>query len=549
MPSNVQTLPDSTPAASGIFTQMENVSRIPVRQMLVLMIGLAAAVAVGVGVWMWSSTPDYRVLYSNLSDRDGGAVVAALSQQNVPYKVAEGGGAILVPAAQVHDVRLRLASQGLPKGGNVGFELVDNQKFGATQFQEQINYQRGLEGELARTIQTLSAVASARVHLAIPKPSVFVREQQQPTASVVLALHPGRELDRGQVSGIVHLVASSVPELGLDNVSVLDQNGALLSRRRDSADGGLDPTQLSYVKQLEQATNQRIVAILEPLLGRNNARVQVTADVDFSRTEAVAETFRPNGDPKAAALRTQQISQSTTQSGAGAQGVPGALSNQPPAGGTLNLDGKAAPGTSAAPASAPVNARKDENIAYEVDKKIEHTKAPVGGVRRMSAAVVINYRKETAKDGKVTQAALSPQEMEQITALVRESMGFNKDRGDSLNVVNAAFNEPAKEPVAEVPLWKQPDNVQIAKDGVRYLVFAVVIGYLFFGVLRPMWRQASAPRPMELLVAPAGAVAGGADSADSARTGTDALERARKLARDDPKVVATVVKNWVSNDE
>ena len=542
--SNVPTVPEGTAAVPvGILAQVEQVSRIPLRQMLVFMIGLAAAIAVGVGVWTWSATPDYRVLYSNLSDRDGGAVVAALSQLNVPYKIAEGGGAILVPSAQVHDVRLRLASQGLPRGGNIGFELVDNQKFGATQFQEQINYQRGLEGELARTIQTLSAVAAARVHLAIPKPSVFLRDQQSPTASVVVTLHPGRELDRAQVNGIAHLIASSVPELSIDNVSVLDQNGTLLSRRRDGTDHGLDPTQLSYVKALEQQTIQRIADILEPMLGRNNARVQVTADVDFSRSEAVAETFRPNTDPKAAALRTQQTSQATTQSGAGPQGVPGALSNQPPAGGTLNIDGKAAAAQAAG--ASPTSSRKDETIAYEVDKKIEHTRAPVGAVRRMTAAVVVNYRKQTEKDGKVTQAALSPQEMEQINALVREAMGFSKERGDSLNVVNAPFNEPAKEPVTELPLWKQPDNIQMAKEGLRYLVFAGVIGFLFFGVLRPMWRQAATPRAVEML--PATALA--APSAPAPAANKDALDRARKMAREDPKIVATVVKNWVSNDE
>lgn len=537
--------------------QVRQVTGMPVGQMLVMMIGLAAAVAIGVGMWLWSSTPDYRVLYSNLSDRDGGAVVATLSQMNVPYKIAEGGGAILVPAAQVHDLRLRLASQGLPKGGIVGYELVDNQKFGATQFQEQINYQRGLEGELARTIQTISAVASARVHLAIPKPSVFVREQQQPTASVVITLHPGRELDRGQVNGIVHLVASSVPEMNVDNVSVLDQNGALLSRRRDANDNGLDPNQLSYVKQLEQATIQRVVDILEPMVGRNNVRVQVTADVDFSRTEAVAETFRPNADPKVAALRTQQTSQSTTASGTGAQGVPGALSNQPPAAGTVSLDGKtqtpgatAVAGTTATASNGgPTSSRKDESIAYEVDKKIEHMRANVGGVRRMTAAVVVNYRHGQDGAGKATQTALSPQEMEQVTALVREAMGFNKERGDSLNVVNAAFSEIPKEPIAEVPLWKQPENIQIAKDAGRYLLFAIVAGYLFFGVLRPMWRQASA-RVVEApaLPAPALAAAVPAGKGPSAPE-ADPLNRARKIARDDPKIVATVVKEWVSKDE
>ncbi len=511
----------------------------PVRQMIVLMIGLAAVTAIGIGTWLWSSTPDYRVLYSNLADRDGGAVVAALSQMNVPYKIAEGGGAILVPGAQVHETRLRLASQGLPKGGIVGFELVDNQKFGATQFQEQINYQRGLEGELARSIQTLSAVAAARVHLAIPKPSVFVREQQQPTASVLITLHPGRELDRAQVNGIVHLVASSVPELALDNVSVIDQNGALLSRRRDAGDNGLDASQLSYVKQLEQATIQRINDILEPMVGRDNARVQVTADVDFSRVEAVAETFRPNQEAKAAALRSQQTSQSTTTSGAGPQGVPGALSNQPPAAGTAVLDARVAATGGAAAAAAPTSTRKDETIAYEVDKKIEHTKGPVGGLRRLTAAVVINQRRQTDAAGKVTQVPLSAQEMEQITSLVREAMGFSKERGDSLNVVNAAFSEPVKEVIPEVPMWKRPDTIEMAKDAARYLVFTVVIAYLFFGVLRPMWRQAAArafaapAEPLPALTAPNSA---------------EALQRARQIAREDPKVVANVVKTWVSGN-
>lgn len=532
---------DIAPPA-GVMRRVEGVTQMPARQIVVLLVGIAAAIAVGVGTWLWSSSPDYRVLYSSLSDRDGGAVVSALSQMNVPYKIAEGGGAILVPAGQVHDTRLRLASQGLPKGGIVGFELVDNQKFGATQFQEQINYQRGLEGELARSIQTLSAVAAARVHLAIPKQSVFVREQQQPTASVLVTLHPGRELDRAQVNGIAHLVASSVPELALDNVSVIDQNGALLSKRRDGSDNGLDPTQLSYVKQLENATIQRIADILEPILGRGNARVQVTADVDFSRIEAVAETFRPNQDPKAAALRAQQSTQSTTSGAAAApaQGVPGALSNQPPAGGTLVTDaGKNAAANGATPAP-PVSTRKDENVTYEVDKTIQHTRGPVGGLRRMTAAVVLNYRKQVDANGKATQAPLSAQEIEQITALVREAMGFNKDRGDSLNILNTAFNEPVKEAIPEVPLWKRPETMHLAMDAGRYLVFAIVIGYLFFGVLRPIWRQAGTiPAPVASSEQALAALPPPANP-------EIALERARQLARENPRAVASVVKGWVS---
>ena len=275
-----------TPGAFG------NLGRIPVRQLVALMVGAAAAVALGVGAWMWTQAADYKVLYSNLTDRDGGAIIAGLTQMNVPYKFSEGGSAILVPSDKVHDARLRLASQGLPKGSVVGFELVDNQKFGATQFQEQINYQRGLEGELAKSIQSLSAVQTARVHLAIPKASVFVRDQQMPSASVLVSLYPGKTLARDQVTGILNLVASSVPELATKNVSVLDQNGNLISANGSGADaGGLDSTQLSYVQQIEQATIQRIVDILEPVVGRGNARVQVSAEVDFSRIEAVAETF------------------------------------------------------------------------------------------------------------------------------------------------------------------------------------------------------------------------------------------------------------------
>ncbi|HEX4884953.1 MAG TPA: flagellar basal-body MS-ring/collar protein FliF, partial [Casimicrobiaceae bacterium] len=272
------------PAPTGVVPQFV---RLPMAQKLAMMVGLAAAAAIVVGAWLYAKEPDWKVLFGNMSDRDGGATIAALSQMNVPYKFAEGGGAILVPGDRVHETRLRLASQGLPKGGTVGFELVDNQKFGATQFQEQINYQRGLEGELSRSIQSLGAVAAARVHLAIPKPSVFVRDAQVPTASVLLTLHAGRTLDRAQIAGIVHLVASSVPQLSPDNVNVIDQSGALLSQKKEGREGALDAHALDYVRQIEQATIARIVDILEPVVGRGNVRVQVTADVDFSRTEQV----------------------------------------------------------------------------------------------------------------------------------------------------------------------------------------------------------------------------------------------------------------------
>jgi flagellar M-ring protein FliF len=517
--------------------------RLPLGQKLALMVGAAAAAAIVVGAWLYAREPDWKVLFGQMSDRDGGATIAALSQMNVPYRFAEGGGAILVPGDRVHETRLRLASQGLPKGGSVGYELVDNQKFGATQFQEQMNYQRGLEGELARSIQSLAAVAGARVHLAIPKPSVFVRDAQVPTASVLVTLHPGRGLERTQIAGIVHLVASSVPQLAPENVNVIDQNGALLSQRKDGRDGALDANALDYVRRVEQATIARIVDILEPLVGPGNARVQVTADIDFSRTEQVAETYKPNADPKLAARRQQQLSESTTAGSAGAAGVPGALTNQPPPTPTAPIDGKAGAASAQVASSAPVSQRKDESVAYEVDKTIQHTRAATGAIKRLTAAVVVNHRRSVGADGKVAYAPLPPEDVEKINALVREAMGYSKERGDSLNVVNAAFSQPERESVPEVPLWKQPDTIQMAKDTGRYLLFAALIAYLVFGVLRPALRRAAerAPAPVDTALTGQHIPA----HAQPPVPGEDPLARARRLAREDPKVVANVVKSWV----
>jgi flagellar M-ring protein FliF len=523
----------------------QGLGRVPARQLLALMVGAAAVIAVLFGSWMWMQSSDYRVLYSNLADKDGGTIIASLSQMNVPYKLAEGGGVIMVPAAVVHDTRLKLASQGLPKGGTVGFELVDNQKFGATQFQEQINYQRGLEGELAKSIQSLSAVQGARIHLAIPKPSVFLREQQGASASVLVTLYPGKRLDRAQVNGIMHLVASSVADLPLTNVSVVDQNGTLLSKDGGAAEtGALDPTQLSYIQQIEQNTATRILGILEPMVGRNNARVQVTADVDFSRIESMAETFKPNQDKAAAAVRAQQSNQSMTTTGAGAQGVPGALSNQPPANATAPIDGKSGTAASSAATGTPTSTRKDESTSYEVDKTIQHTRNPVGEVKRMTAAVVLNYRRQTDDKGKSTSTPLTPQEMEQVNALVKEAMGFNTKRGDSLNVVNTAFNEPERETVPEVAWWKEPDTISIAKETGKYLLLVALLGYAFFGILRPGMRRALEPMNAPELQA----IGGPSDAPLIAEQRGDQLQLARKMAREDPKVVANVVKSWVTKD-
>jgi flagellar M-ring protein FliF len=549
-------------------------SRMSSQQKMGLMLAVSAIIALVAGGWMWNQAPDYKVLFSNVSDRDGGAIIASLQKMNVPYKFADGGGAILVPASEVHDARLKLASEGLPKGGLVGFELMENQKFGTSQFLEQVNFQRALEGELARSIQAVAAVSSARVHLAMAKQSVFMREQQKPSASVMVNLYPGRSLDPQQVNAIVHLVSSSVPNLPLKNVTVVDQHGSLLSKTDESNPGtGLDPNQLKYLQALEQSYVKRIEAILIPIVGLENVRAQVAAEVDFAHSEQMDEIYKPNQDPVNSTVRSQQTSESST-SGQGEGGVPGALSNQPPAPATApittaqatppNQPGApgAAPGTpDAAQASkpaAPVNMRKDATTNYEVDKTIQHVRKPVGGVKRLSVAVVVNHRKVTDEKGVVSTQPLSEAEKTQITDLVKEAMGFSRERGDSLNVVNSPFTDMEKEIIPELPLWQQPEMVELAKQIAKTVLIGALIAYLVLGVLRPMLKRMNQPAD----TSPPSPPMLTEHKEDQALPSKPVLKQtpqlsqpdqnlalARQLARDDPQMVASVVRHWVAGHE
>lgn len=536
-------------------SRLQVLGLLPNQQKLGLMLAVAAIVALVAGLWMWGQTPDYRVLYSNLSDRDGGSIIASLQQMNVPYKFAEGGGALLLPANQVHEVRLRLASQGLPRGSLVGFELMENQKLGVSQFLEQVNYQRAQEGELARSIQSLAAVQGARVHLAMAKPSVFAREQQKPGASVLLNLYPGKTLDAAQVSAIVHLVSSSVPDMPVKNVTVVDQQGNLLSANNEgTGNAPLDPSQLKYIQQIEQSYVKRIEAILAPITGASNVRAQVAADVDFSQSENVAEIHKPNQNPTNAAVRSQQSTEATS-GGQGAGGVPGALSNQPPAPASAPVNAPAgAPADGGNPvAAAPVNLRKDSTVNYEVDKTIRHTRQQVGSIKRLSVAVVVNHRKITDSAGKTSFKPLAEAEMQQINGLVKEAMGFNQERGDSLNVANSAFTAGEAEAVLpEIPFWKRPETFILAKEVGKHLLIAAVVLYLLLGVLRPLLKHLAQARDRAALIPALEADGGMAveSAGQQAALGYEhKLQLAKQLARQDPKVVANVVKNWVSGDE
>ncbi len=523
---------------------------IPSQRSFSALAALAAAVALLVGLWMWGQAPDYRVLYTNLSGSDGGAIIDALQQMNVPYKFADGGGALMVPADKVYEVRLRLASLGLPKGSLVGFDVLENQKFGTSQFVEQVNYQRALEGELARSVQSLAAVQSARVHLAIPKQSVFLREQQKPSASVLVTLYAGRTLAPSQVDAIAHLVSSSVPDLEAKRVTVVDQNGNLLTAT-GARTAGLDPYQLAYLRDVERGYARRIEAILLPITGPGNVHAQVTADVDFSQTENVAETYKPNEARSAATVRSKQTSEST-EPGFGAtaaSGVPGALSNQPPPPASAPLN--APPGTAAAAKSATAPApllttRKESTVNYELDKTIRHTRQPVGAIRRLSVAVVVNDREVTGANGKTSYQPLPRQEMAQITALVKEVMGFDKQRADSLNVVNTAFSTVEAPAEVETPFWKRPDLLATAGWLGKNLLIAIVALFVALRVVAPVVKSVTtppAPPP-----APEGAAAEGAPRLPAAGYENN-LQAVKQLARQEPKLVANVVRDWLSGDD
>lgn len=528
-----------------------------------LIFAVALLVAVVAGLILWSRAPDYKVLYSNVSDQDGGAIVAALQQANVPYKFSDAGGAILIPADQVHEMRLRLASQGLPKSGSVGFELMDNQKFGISQFAEQINYQRALEGELQRTIESISTVKSARVHLAIPKPTVFVRDREAPSASVMVNLYPGRILDEGQVVAITHMVASAVPDLPVRNVTIIDQDGNLLTQAGVSG-SGLDATQLKYVQQIERNTQQRIDAILGPMFGSGNSHSSVSADIDFSRHESTSERYAPNNDPQQAAIRSQQTSTATEMSQSGASGVPGALSNQPPqpASAPIVASANGASGVT----TTPISDHKDSTTNYELSKTVTHTEGAVGGIKRLSVAVVVNYMRVVDAKGHATMQPVPPEKIAQVNQLVKEAMGYDQARGDTVNVVSSAFTQIV-DPDADLPWWRTRDMIAMYKQIATYVGIGAVALFLYFVMVKPALRRAFPPPepavaalpspdepvldglPSAAAIAAEEEVEGSLVSLESDKAKYERnLEYARQIARQDPKIVATVVKSWVSDE-
>ncbi|EKY3199776.1 flagellar M-ring protein FliF [Cronobacter turicensis] len=556
---------------------VEWLNRLRANPKIPLMVAGAAAVAIIVALVLWAKQPEYRVLYSNLSDQDGGAIVTQLTQMNIPYNFADNGASIMVPAEKVYDLRLRLAQQGLPKGGAVGFELMDQEKFGISQFSEQVNYQRALEGELARTIETLGPVKSARVHLAMPKPSLFVREQKSPSASVTLSLQPGRTLDDGQVAAVVHMVSSAVAGLPPGNVTLVDQAGRLLTQSGTGA-RDLNDAQLKYASDVEGRIQRRIESILAPIVGTGNVHAQVTAQIDFSNKEQTEEQYRPNSDPSQMAVRSRQLN-TNDQVGAGNPGgVPGALSNQPapansapidaPAGQNANgqnANGQNANGQNAqrtqststtGASSGPHSSQRDETTNYEVDRTIRHTKMNVGDVQRLSVAVVVNYRQL----GNGKPLALTADQLKQIEDLTREAMGYSDKRGDTLNVVNSPFTA-SDEAGGELPFWKQQAFIDQLLSAGRWLVVLIVAWLLWRKAVRPqLQRRAEEVKRVQEIqqqrqeVEESVEVRLSKDEQTQQRRANQRLsaevmsQRIREMSDNDPRVVALVIRQWMSNE-
>ncbi len=538
---------------------------------LLLLVGLAAAVAAGVGVVLWSQGPTYNLLYANLSPEDTAAVTQSLAAAGIPYRLESGAGAVAVPVDRLNDARLLLAGQGLPQSG--GFAaMAKDAGFGVSQFMESARYQHALETELARTIASMQQVEGARVHIAAPRNSSFVRDRHPGSASVFLQLKTGRRLSGEQVTAIVNLVASSVPELSAEQVTVVDQQGRLLSSPQGRDEFAIRDRQIEFARQLEEGYAQRIEALLAPLVGAGRVRAQVSAQFDMSAVEEAREQYRPDSQ----IVRSEQLAEDVSRNGAVAGGVPGSLTNQPPERAVALPPGAVRPAETAVAeveATTPESSSRQTTRNYEIDRTVAYTRQPAGRLRRLTVAVLVDNVRIVGPDGKVTESALSPEQLERITALVKDAVGFDAARGDSVNVMNAPWKgEPLimGGEVESVPLWQQPWVQDLARV-VAGLVLALVI---IFVVLRPTLRQLLATQRPVLAVATAGVGAAGASApvgagviegsavaAPGAATpvvgaaaGTSLayeqqLAQARSLVAQDPARVAQVVKNWVAKDD
>lgn len=528
----------------NLAAQTKGFNALPVVRQVGLMFGLAASVALGFYVVLWSQTPDYSILYGGLSDAETARLAESLEQAGFPYRIENGSGAITVPASQVHEARLHLASRGLPGGDGNGYELLEkSSSFGTSRFMEKARYNQAIEGELARTIAKLQSVESARIHLAIPKQSVFVRDKSKTRASVVLNLFSGARLDEESVAGIVHLVAASIPGLEADQVTVVDQKGRLLTNRNSNGIAA-SSSQLAYTRSLESLYVQRIKDIIVPVVGEAGVRAQVVADVNFTMVETTTEKYQPDNR----AVRSEETFQEKT-SGAGVSGVPGALSNKPPTAGTTSVQ------ESSEETGIPVNSSSRATRNYELDHSVSHSRTAPGDVKRLSVAVVVDYSEQLREDGTLERVPLGEEEMTRITALVKDAVGFDAERNDSVNVTNISFKSIEEvEPAPEEPFWQQA----WLWDAGKKLLGGLMVLLLVFGVLKPVLRSL-AEKPAAVPALPPGTgndqlplaedqLSLGSQPAAPQMSQEQQFAMAKELVAKNPQQGAEVIKQWVAAD-
>ncbi|WP_188751085.1 flagellar basal-body MS-ring/collar protein FliF [Marinobacterium zhoushanense] len=545
---------------------MSGFNGLGILRQLGLMVGLAASIAIGFAVVLWSQEPDYRVLFSNLTFADANDVIGQLEQLQIPYEFDAAGRAILVPQDQVHQARLRLAADGFTDDKTVGFELLDqDQGLGTSQFMETARYRRGLEGELARTISSMLAIRSARVHLAIPKDSVFIRDSRKPRASVFVELFSGRSLERNQVAAIANLVASSIPELDVNDVTVVDQKGRLLNTRDADVDVVLAAKQLEYTRSIEDTLLNRVNSILQPVLGLGNFRAEVSAEIDFTQIEQADEMYNPD----LPALRSEKTLEENRAAGADVGGVPGALSNQPPGPSSVPEQVGANGGALATGGTASGSSREQAVRNYELDRTVSYTKHQQGRVQRLSVAVVVDdLVSVNPEDGSQIRTQWQQGELERLRLLVQNAVGYSAVRGDSVTVVNSPFVPPEQVQEEELSFWQQEWFWDLGKQ----LMAALFVLILVLGVLRPILKSlaSSGSGKEELKLGPAGDVSAelegleGAGIADDKVTfgGIDKsmmatpnesfeyqLNAIRSMVAEDPAKVAQAVRQWVVERE
>ncbi|SCC23595.1 flagellar basal-body MS-ring/collar protein FliF [Gilliamella intestini] len=558
----------------SIFNKLPFADQLKQNKKMALLIAGVITMAIVSFIYLWAKDESYSVLFSNLNDKDGGEIISQLDKMNIPYQFSASGSTILIPQDKVYDTRLRIAQQGLPKGGSVGFELLDKESFGMSQFNEQINYQRALEGELSRTISIISSIDDARVHLAMPKPSLFVRERKSPSASVALTLLPGRSLSQGQIDAIIHLISSSVPELQADKVTIIDQHGHLLTgegyRNRNT-----NVAQLEFSERIEESIRQRVEKIIIPILGKNNVKVQVNADVDFSRQESTSETYDPNSDIANQTIRSkQQIANQQSANSNGIGGVPGALSNQPlpTSNAPIDADETKTVSTEKTDKAQSYNLQSNNTVNFEVNRQVIHSQIPEGRIKRLSVAVLVNYKfvktessdsKSESDDSQESESTqqwvkLDNDELKNIELLARQAMGFSDLRGDSLTVANLKFTAQQLDEDNSLAFWKTNEFYQMAKNIGKYLIYILLIWLIWRKVLRSLWIKVQrqyliwGDKTTDASAVVEEKLDYKAHSKQQQKIFEDNMQQQqyiRKVVEKDPRVMALIIRSWISKED